>query len=113
MRTQTNLVLAAMAVTFVTAGCATKPPERSCSGRITTDNGHVVRNEEDCRWGPQYSQIPTQTVYVVQQPAYVQQYVAAPPPPPVIYAQPYPVYGPPGLNIGGLILNFNGSRRRR
>lgn len=80
--------LAAVAITLVTAGCASPQPTRSCSGRVTTDNGHVIRNEEDCVWGNQYAAVqrqPTfgapsqQTVYVVQQTTPAPQYLVAEP----------------------------------
>lgn len=67
-----------LALTLLSTGCATT---RECSGRMTTDNGHVIRNEEDCTWGPQYaqSQVQSQPVYVIQQTRYGPQYVQVQP----------------------------------
>ena len=64
-------ILALAAVTLVTTGCASTQ-SRSCSGRLTTDNGHVTRNEEDCVWGDKYANTNTKprVVYVERAPTY-------------------------------------------
>ena len=95
----------AVVVALFVAGCASPQPTRSCSGRISTDNGHVIRNEEDCTWGPRYSvqsqqqySVPTQQqpVYVVQQP--VQQYWVAQPQ--VVASSP-----PFSISIGNVVVS--------
>lgn len=105
---------ALVAITLVTTGCATT---RSCSGRITTDNGHVVRNEEDCVWGEKYSPSRPQPVYVVQQATYAPQYVVTPPPvmiAPPMYVQPFPVFRAPVMMYrGGVRPGYGGQRFRR
>lgn len=88
-------ILALAAVTLVTTGCAsTQSQSRSCSGRLTTDNGHVTRNEEDCVWGDKYANANANTkprvVYVERAPAYREPYPAARP----VYEQPAPIYVP-------------------
>jgi len=117
-------ILAVVAITLVTSGCATAPASSQnamrCSGRISKDNGHVTRNEEDCEWGNKYSSTPPQPVYVVQQPVYAPQqalyapqYMVAPPPLQFNYVQPYPMFRPPVFNIGGVRLNNGGFHGRR
>ena len=80
-------ILVLTAVTLATTGCAST---RSCSGRLTTDNGHVTRNEEDCVWGDKYSNAKPRYVYVEQAPTYREQYPATRP----VYVQPVPIYVP-------------------
>lgn len=78
------VVLAVVAIALVTVGCASPQPTRSCSGRVTTDNGHVIRDEEDCVWGNKYAEVESQPTYGTpsQQPVYfVQQ-------PPVVLTYP-------------------------
>jgi hypothetical protein len=112
-----SAIFALVAITLATTGCVSTPtPARSCSGRITTDNGHVVRNEEDCVWGEKYSPPRPQPVYVVQQATYAPQYVVAPPPvmiPPPVYMQPVPFFGAPFIYRGGGVPQYGGRRFRR
>lgn len=107
-------ILAVAAITLVTTGCALTPT-RSCSGRITTDNGHVIRNEEDCVWGNKYLYAQPQPVYVVAQPNYAPQYVVVPQPvviPPPVFMPPFPVFGAQFIHRGGVMPHYGGWRRR-
>jgi hypothetical protein len=99
-------VLVVLAVSLLVSGCASV---RQCSGRVTTDNGHVVRNIEDCVWGPQYNQRPV----VIQQapPQYV--VVQQAPPPQYVVVQPAPMYMAPPHSSFNLNINIPLRGRRR
>ena len=100
-----------VAITLVTTGCATT----RCSGRITKDNGHITRNEEDCVCGNKYLYAQPQPIYVVAQPSYAPQYVVAPQPmviPPPMFVPPFPIFGGQFIYRGGVMPHYGGGRRR-